>query len=952
MQYFILSLICILVCLRGIADELSITVGQELSWSTSSGNTYQVQIADAPYISWSDLDTAIIGDGTVHSIYLTGGDLDRRFRMEETVPGQPVQTVVSVNGSFEAGNIDTFENWNSYGSQPPLRYSGDSFNGAYSMRGLLQNNGATPREGLLTQRIGNEGKAITPGESYNLSFYAKQVSSGPSFEKQYRLRWLSSSGQDLGGTGFVGFSVDGSSDWVERMISDLVAPSGAIDAEITFRFVTGAVPGGSGDLLIDAVTLGTESEDNTGSQDEINYLEPEEEAMVTLQWDSQNGISYQPSSSYDLITWTQLGPPIVGDGSSKEVSIARQAETCFYRLEYQGGSSPPAVVGEIVPLYSASTQLNAPITIQTDEALITRLGDRARDRHAREDQFQAYDHYLSWYWEERTMDIEIIDRVAVGGTDITFNYETLTPLGAAEFRAFFRGLGTVAEYHFNAIAEPIGENRYTATLTQKLPEERPLQLGDRVEIEISQFLLNPQNGRNNYYGTAVLYIVGQGIVPWQAIGSLQDSYPLPEEAWLGGLTTLPYQYSDEPDNRFKQTAGNISPDTIQDFMLGRRLHHTNFSDGSHSEPGNPIFTENMGKLGPQFITPSCVSCHTNNGRSLPPNPGNPLINAVISVGSDSQGSPHGSFGSVLQAYSTAGYQEPVVSINSYSTINGQYGDGTSYSLRKPNYAFSHSAPDYYSVRLAQQLVGLGLLEAVDESTISALADPEDTNGDGISGRMRRVTDPETGEVRLGRFTYKSAQSKIKHQIASALNTDMGVNTNVYPTLDDGSGDANSVELSDDALDKMTKYVALLGVSAKRDLGDAQVIQGETLFNNIGCADCHIPSMTTGSFHPLSELRNQTIHPYTDLLLHDMGPDLADTMGEPGVDPSEWRTPPLWSIGLTAGISGGEAYLHDGRARTLEEAILWHGGEGENAKEAFRTLSAANRAALIEFLKSL
>ena len=181
---------------------------------------------------------------------------------------------------------------------------------------------------------------------------------------------------------------------------------------------------------------------------------------------------------------------------------------------------------------------------------------------------------------------------------------------------------------------------------------------------------------------------------------------------------------------------------------------------------------------------------------------------------------------------------------------------------------------------------------------------------------------------------------------------MGVNTNVYPTLDDGSGDANSVELSDDALDKMTKYVALLGVSAKRDLGDAQVIQGETLFNNIGCADCHIPSMTTGSFHPLSELRNQTIHPYTDLLLHDMGPDLADTMGEPGVDPSEWRTPPLWSIGLTAGISGGEAYLHDGRARTLEEAILWHGGEGENAKEAFRTLSAANRAALIEFLKSL
>ena len=151
---------------------------------------------------------------------------------------------------------------------------------------------------------------------------------------------------------------------------------------------------------------------------------------------------------------------------------------------------------------------------------------------------------------------------------------------------------------------------------------------------------------------------------------------------------------------------------------------------------------------------------------------------------------------------------------------------------------------------------------------------------------------------------------------------------------------------------MTRYVALLGVSARRDLSDTDALAGEQLFDSLGCIKCHTPSLTTSAHAPLTELRNQTIHPYTDLLLHDMGTGLADNMGEGVAAGSEWRTPPLWSIGLTAGVSGGEAYLHDGRAQTLAEAILWHGGEAEVSKEAFRTDSAANRAALIKFLKSL
>jgi CxxC motif-containing protein (DUF1111 family) len=306
---------------------------------------------------------------------------------------------------------------------------------------------------------------------------------------------------------------------------------------------------------------------------------------------------------------------------------------------------------------------------------------------------------------------------------------------------------------------------------------------------------------------------------------------------------------------------------------------------------------------------------------------------------------------VLQPRSSSGPVEATATIASYTNLTGQFGDGTSYSLRKPNYAFQSVTPSFFSVRLTPPLVGMGLLEAVEESTISALADPSDANQDGISGRIQQVSDPQTGDQRLGRFTSKGGRARLSHQIASALNTDMGVTTPVFPSLD-GETTTGSPEVSTGELDQMTRYVALLGIGARRDLANPQALRGEQVFTSSQCVKCHTPNMTTGPHHPMAELRNQTIHPYTDLLLHDMGPGLADNMGEGGASGSEWRTPPLWGIGLTAGVSGGEAYLHDGRARTLEEAILWHGGEAEASKEAFRTLPTADRAALIKFLKSL
>ena len=229
-------------------------------------------------------------------------------------------------------------------------------------------------------------------------------------------------------------------------------------------------------------------------------------------------------------------------------------------------------------------------------------------------------------------------------------------MNPAEFRTFFRGINTVAEYHNNAQATLVSTNpsatpgetdfNYSSTITANAQYNRPLQIGDRVEVEISQFLLAPRHGRANYYGTVFLYVVGRGVVPWHSfadqvdavnlnnngpiVGNVRtniDSYPLPTNAWLGGLTTLPYQYSNEPEHRFKETAGNISPTNGLPFMLGRRLHHTDFGDGSHSEPDNPIFAEQVGKLGPKFINRSCVACHINNGRARE------LAERILTIGS-------------------------------------------------------------------------------------------------------------------------------------------------------------------------------------------------------------------------------------------------------------------------------------------------------------------------------
>ena len=654
------------------------------------------------------------------------------------------------------------------------------------------------------------------------------------------------------------------------------------------------------------------------------------------------------------------------------------------------------VLGSIVPLYGQGTVLEQAIHFDRGDAVITRFADRGRDRHAKEDQFQSYDHYLTHYWTHRTARFEFVDYVAKGGSSIVINFVTEWRLGAREFRAWYYGMNTVAEYHgnyqnnvlqigqgtfddnLNQVSSSGNQYKYSLTINEYRNlhgSVESLAAGQQMEIEVSQFLSGVPEGRANYYGTTYLYMVGEGgLVPWYTVGDFaiksserENSHKLDESAWLGGKTTLPYNYTNEPDNHFMQMATNLSSVNGQPFVLGRRVHHTDFETGQHDESlENGIFPEMVGKAGSHYVNTSCSGCHERNGRAAPVAIGVPLDKWVFKVG-DGNGNPDPQIGRVLQP-GNVGINDAVdgegnVSIASWTELNG---------LRSPNYAFSKNTPAQFSARIAPQLVGLGLLEAIPETAVLALEDITDANNDGISGKAQRTIDPVTGDTRLGRFGYKAGTTSVKHQIAGAFNTDMGVMTSVLPTPDCGSaqtvcGNSGS-ELANEHLDHLVKYIALLGVRPQRDIDDTQVQQGQALFSSIGCDGCHTPTFQTSANHPFSELRDQTIHPYTDLLVHDMGPGLADNLGEGQATGAEWRTTPLWGLGLSACVTGGvtnptggqgneictpeHSYLHDGRARSISEAILWHGGEGENAKQAFEALSAGDKNAVLAFLGSL
>ncbi|HHT0592548.1 TPA: di-heme oxidoredictase family protein [Legionella anisa] len=697
----------------------------------------------------------------------------------------------------------------------------------------------------------------------------------------------------------------------------------------------------------------------------VDFGHPYQLSQVVIDWDAANAQIYELQVSNDAKKWETLAIKTGGTFGARTDIIEISGVYRYVRI-YGTKRSAGNLLGysiwelkiygrdypDPIPLFDSTTVLEPDTQLDTPTALVTRFADRARDRHAREDQFHAYDHYLSLYWEYRTAQIEIIDEVAKNGTRVLVNVRTEWPLRTTDFRAFYRGVNTVAEYWHNAAMrrDPNDPLKYSTIITTNPKERRALRIGDRMEIEVSQFLDSPPRGRSNYYGTAFLYIVGVGIVPWEARGVFgdptterEDSYPIPLNARLGGNTTVHHQYSAEPEEVFKQMATNTSNINGQLFMKGRRVHHTDFGTGAHSELPNPSFPELADKLGNRYINRSCVSCHQGNGRALPPSGTQILTTYTVKV-ADANGNPHPKLGSILQSQAKDGQPEGTIRIQSWSENNG---------LRTPNYLFTGPVPEKFSARITPQLVGLGLLEAVPESAIAELENTHHDNG--IAGRINIVTDL-TGIPRVGRFGWKAGKATLKDQVAAALNDDIGITTSLLPHLDCGSeqdcGENSITKLDDEYVDALVTYIALLGVRAQRDSENPLVKQGEQLFESTGCTGCHNPTFTTSAFHPNAELRNQVIHPYTDLLLHNMGPGLADSLSEGNASGAEWRTAPLWNIGLTAGVSMGEAYLHDGRARTLHEAIMWHGGEAESSRNAYANLSDELRNAVIQFLKSL
>ena len=372
-------------------------------------------------------------------------------------------------------------------------------------------------------------------------------------------------------------------------------------------------------------------------------------------------------------------------------------------------------------------------------------------------------------------------------------------------------------------------------------------------------------------------------------------------------------------------------------------------------------------LGPIYNNVSCVSCHVNDGRGKPPVNGEPLASMLFRIslpGVNQHGVPNPvpGFGGQLQPRAIAGKQGEADVVITYTTINGIYADGTPYVLRKPVYTLTNaytSLPSdvLFSPRVAPPVFGLGLLEAISEYDIIKHADPNDADGDGISGKANRVWDVMSQSFKLGRFGWKAGQPSLIQQSAGAYNEDMGITNFIFPvesSINQPQYDMlnDDVELSDSILHAVAFYMQTLGVPARRDADDPVVKEGKRLFNQIQCGSCHIAKHVTASDMAFPQRSNQTIFPYTDMLLHDMGAGLGDNRPEALANEYEWRTPALWGIGLTRKINGHEYFLHDGRARNITEAILWHGGEAESSKNKFKNLNATERQAVLRFLESL
>ena len=502
---------------------------------------------------------------------------------------------------------------------------------------------------------------------------------------------------------------------------------------------------------------------------------------------------------------------------------------------------------------------------------------------------------------------------------------------------------------------------------------RKVWLGSVVALGAALPLLA---GAAQTYGAAGAEAVARLLGP-----TTDFSKPEPGEDKPGGGATS--RGSTDNANAFSLSSGNMGFRRELDFKIGNSIFRRLWVSA-------PASTDASDGLGPLFNSRGCQNCHLKDGRGHPPlasdvpdDTGSMLIRLSVPPKTDAEKAllasgkvnaiPDPVYGGQLQDFSIQGFEPEGKAKIAYEEKEVTLGDGETVRLRAPTYEIAQlgygpmSADIMLSPRVAPPMIGLGLLEAVPEEQILANADPDDADGDGISGKPNRVWSDLHEKMMLGRFGWKASVPTIAEQAADAFSGDIGISTRLHPSgagectekqtlcMNAPSGNSpkyQNVEVGDELFNLVTFYSQNLAVPKRRNPDDPEVLKGKALFYQTGCATCHQPKFVTGEVPDQPHLSNQLIYPYTDMLLHDMGDGLADNRPDGQASGTEWRTSPLWGIGLTETVNGHTLFLHDGRARNLTEAILWHGGEAQSARDAFAALSKDDRDRLLAFVNSL
>jgi CxxC motif-containing protein (DUF1111 family) len=633
--------------------------------------------------------------------------------------------------------------------------------------------------------------------------------------------------------------------------------------------------------------------------------------------------------------------------------------------------------------------------------ITAKLAGRFRDRHPNE---ERYDHYVDTYFAGPTFDMTIVDHG--NAIDVTIAPQASMAVTAVDFKnyeAMGSGEGGALPTSTPLCFTPPAIAAVGVRATSMGNSVWQGHLGNLSYGQLVDWELTFVRSRT-YYTEWYQYYVGSGRLqpkvqhPWARAAGDQS---------ITDVSTDEFGYA--------QHIPNLSPKMLADFITGKVLFEADF--GTHvgynpattydcprgSTPGtkiptivtpplpSPLFSAGNsysnatlgGIARPGFTSSACFSCHHLDGKGAPADEkgmGSTLLKLFSGDGKTVEAGPDPLYGTILDQHVTgAGTPEAKPAIT-WQTSTVTLGDGTTVELRKPVLATGTlrdgplGAATHISARIPRPVFGLGFLEAVPTATILGLADPDDANGDHVSGRPNFVKDPKTGATVLGRFGWKAGTSSLREQAALAFVNDIGVTSPLYPTHRCGAGQtacttavasATAPQLADTDLDHIQSYLRGLSVPPRRNYQDPAAIAGKQVFAAIGCNRCHVPNLVTSSTYEVPELRNIPIQPFTDLLLHDLGAGLADDAPaeEGSATGSEWRTAPLWGNGTGMAVlqpaidafdpnnhpPPGGIYLHDGRARSITEAVLWHGGEAQLMRDAFATLPAAARAQLLAYV---